>query len=63
MNCPHCNKPIHTRAVAAALGSSKSAAKARAARINGKKGGRPRLLKAREAAGSITVRSPRKTTN
>lgn len=43
--CPHCNKR-HRINPAAMLGSIKSEAKARAARLNGKKGGRPRKERA-----------------
>lgn len=39
MNCPHCGKSIN---VGALIGSVKSRAKTKAARLNGKKGGRPR---------------------
>lgn len=39
--CPHCSK-LHRINPAALLGSMKSEAKTRAARLNGKKGGRPR---------------------
>jgi|TARA_R110002126_G_scaffold163568_1_gene311430 hypothetical protein len=42
MNCPHCHKPINA---AALLGSIKTPRKAQSARINGKKGGRPKKKK------------------
>ena len=37
--CPNCGEPIRAAAI---LGSSKSKAKAAAARRNGRKGGRPK---------------------
>lgn len=39
MNCPHCGKNIN---IGKLIGSRKSAAKSRAARENGKRGGRPK---------------------
>lgn len=50
MNCPHCGKEIN---VGALIGSVSTAAKAAAARENGKLGGRPRKPKrvARRANG------------
>ena len=42
MNCPHCGKTIN---VGALIGSISTPAKARAARDNGKLGGRPRKRK------------------
>lgn len=39
--CPHCRK-AHDINPAAMLGSMKSESKANAARLNGKKGGRPK---------------------
>jgi len=63
MNCPHCNKPIPPRLAAAVMGAkggkvrgpskARTSAQARNAVL-------ARWAKAREAAGSITVRSPRK---
>lgn len=45
ITCPHCHLEINP---AALLGSAKSAAKAKAARANGAKGGRPRKKKGRK---------------
>jgi hypothetical protein len=42
MNCPHCGKPLN---IGSLLGAVTSKAKAKAARENGKKGGRPRKPK------------------
>ena len=45
MKCPHCKKEIPASECARHMGSIKSPAKAEAARINGRKGGRPRKEK------------------
>jgi hypothetical protein len=42
MNCPHCGREINA---ASLMGAVKSKAKTRAARENGKKGGRPKKQK------------------
>lgn len=46
MNCPHCNRPISDALIAKHLaakgGTSTSDAKRAAARLNGRKGGRPK---------------------
>ncbi len=48
MNCPHCGKEFN---VGLLLGKSKSDRKAEAARLNGRKGGRPRKVKGVPNAG------------
>ncbi|MEI8319482.1 MAG: hypothetical protein WCH79_16190 [Planctomycetia bacterium] len=40
--CPHCDAPLTTEFLASSLGAVRSKAKAKAARANGKLGGRPR---------------------
>ncbi len=42
MNCPHCGKEFN---VGLLLGRTKTDRKAEAARLNGRKGGRPRKVK------------------
>ena len=46
MKCPHCGENIVLFADAGRIGgSAKSAAKAKASRLNGKLGGRPKAVK------------------
>ncbi len=46
MKCPHCNQDIVLFADAGRIGgSAKSEAKAKASRLNGKLGGRPKAVK------------------
>ena len=46
MKCPHCNQNIVLFADAGRIGgSAKSEAKAKASRLNGKPGGRPKAVK------------------
>ena len=46
MKCPHCNQDIGLFADAGRIGgSAKSEAKAKASRLNGKLGGRPKAVK------------------
>ncbi|MFA7628602.1 MAG: hypothetical protein WCY37_04345 [Candidatus Dojkabacteria bacterium] len=45
MKCPHCNHELTPTEVASLLGAIKTEKKAKAARENGKKGGRPKKEK------------------
>ena len=54
--CPHCGKPI---SAAAMLGSLSTPAKARAARANGKLGGRPKTKRVTRRANSKLTDSRR----